>query len=326
MATPDELGELGDIGEMHILSALLGIAEMIGGLTDTDELMALIARVTPGIIRVDRCAIMAYDETTREFGPVASFAKGTARTPFDGLRIRESEIPWLSHRLIALRLPAFVKAASGEAGLPPGLQGRLAVKSALVVPLASRGRFLGLLWLDDTRTPHYFTSKEINIVQGIGAHVAIALDRANLADQLEMERRRTERLAAALADGLIVVDREARIVAIDSGVEALLGWQAFEIRGRRMREVFDLSDAEASVAWGMDESGPVATPKELALRSRDGRLVVCRAQGVAVRNDAGETVQVLYALWKKAGAKGYRDRVVDSMDGLADDPVPDPPE
>src|SRR5437762_1822969 len=131
------------------------------------------------------------------------------RTPFDGLRIPEAEIPWLAQRLIALRLPAILKASSGEAGLSPALQQRLSLKSALVVPLATRGRFLGLLWLDDTRSPHYFTSEEINIVQGVGAQVAIALDGANLAEQLDLERHRIESLVAAFADGLVVADRDS---------------------------------------------------------------------------------------------------------------------
>jgi PAS domain S-box-containing protein len=326
VADSEEIAEVGEIGETQILAALLGLAEMVGGLSDTDELIALIARVTPGVLHVDRCAIMAYDETNREFRTLGSFGPGSRRTPFDGLRILESDIPWLSQRLIALQLPAILKATSGEVGLSSALQQRLAVKSALVVPLAARGRFLGLLWLDDTRSAHYFTSEEINIVQGIGAQVAIALDRARLGDALDLERRRMESLVSALSDGLIVVDRDARIVTIDPGAESLIGWQTSEVRGRRMREVFDISEAEASVAWRMEESGPAAKPKELALRARDGEVVVCSAHGIAVRNASGEVVQVLYLLRKRGDTKSYWDRVLDSMDDLARPQGAVPPE
>src|SRR5437879_8841806 len=186
------VAEREEIGETQILAALLGVAEMVGGVSDIDELVALIARVTPGLVRVDRCAILAYDEASREFRTIGSFAPGMRRTPFDGLRIQEAEIPWLAQRLIALRLPAILKASSGEAGLSPALQLRLSLKSALVVPLATRGGFLGLLWLDDPRSRHYFTFAEVNIVHAVGAQVAIALDGANLAEQLELERHRTE--------------------------------------------------------------------------------------------------------------------------------------
>jgi PAS domain S-box-containing protein len=326
VADPDEIGDIGEIGELRILASLVSIAEMIGGLSDTNELMELLARVTPGLVRVDRCAIMAYDDASREFRTLAAFARGTERTAFDGLRIQESEIPWLSQRLITLRLPALLKAASGDAGLSPALQGRLAMKAALVVPLAARGHFLGLLWLDDTRSPHYFTSEEINIAQGVGAQVAIALDRANLADHLDLERRRAESLVAALLDGLIVVDHEERIVAIDPGAEALVGWQTEEVRGRRLREVFDLSEAEASVAWRTDRSGPASGPKELALRARDGHTVVCRAQGIPVRDDKRAVVQVLYVLWRQSGTKGYWERALESTDRLANVQATDLPE
>ena len=320
------VAEREEIGETQILAALLGVAEMVGGVSDIDELVALIARVTPGLVRVDRCAILAYDEPSREFRTIGSFAPGMRRTPFDGLRIQEAEIPWLAQRLIALRLPAILKASSGEAGLSPALQQRLSLKSALVVPLATRGRFLGLLWLDDTRSPHYFTSEEINIVQGIGAQVAIALDGANLAEQLDLERHRVESLVAAFADGLVVADREMRIVSIDAGAEALVGWQTSEVRGRRMQEVFEISEAEASVGWTKDQRGFSSAAKELRLRARDGHAVECMAQAVAVRTAEGDTVEILYALRRKPGTRGYEDRVLESIDGLTEIHTVEPPE
>ena len=306
-----------EIGETQLLAALLGVTEMVGGLTDQDELLASIVRVTPGLVRVDRCAILSYDAAAREFRTISSFVAGAQRTAFDGLRIQEAEIPRLAQRLIGMRLPAFVKASSGEAGLPPNLQTRLALKSALIVPLAARGRFLGVLWLDDTRSPHLFTSIEINIAQGVAAEVAIALDGAKLAVQLDLERRRLEALATALSDGLVVVDRDLRIVHLNSGAEALVGWQTSEVRGRRMYEVFEISEAEATVAWTKERGGPAPTPKELRLRAHDGLAVECTARAIAVRGDEGEVIQVLFALHKKPGTKGYSDRMMDSIDQLA---------
>jgi len=315
-----------EIGEMQILAALIGVAEMVGGLTDTDELLASIVRVMPGLVRVDRCAILSYDPSAREFRTITSFAPGGQSTAFDGLTIEEAEIPRLAQRLISLRLPALVKAPSREAGLTPLLQKRLGLRSALVVPLAARGRFLGVLWLDDTRTSHLFTSKEINIVQGVAAQVAIALDGAKLAVQLDLERRRLEALVSALADGLVVVDRDLRILHLDGGAEALLGWHSSEVRGRRMYDVYNISEAEASVAWTREKSGPALAPKDLRLRAHDGVTVECNAQAIAVRGDDGDLIQILFALRKKAGTKGYSDRMMDSIDQLGPLPAADPPE
>lgn len=303
-----------EIGETQILASLLGVAEMVCTLTDTDELMATIVRVTPGLVRVDRCAIMAYDEPTREFHTLASFAPGSRRTPFDGLRIQDAEIPWLAHRLNALRLPALIKETTGEAGVSPALQQRLGMRSALVAPLLARGRFLGFLWLDDTQASHFFTSKEINVVQGISAQVAIALDGANLADQLDLERRRLRSFVSAVADGLITVNRDLRIVGVDAGAEALVGWQTSEVHGRRIHDVLDLPEAEASLLSTFDKGRPTATPKPLRLRARDGSSVECVVQGVAVRTGEGEVVQILYALRRTSSGKESADLVAQSTD------------
>ncbi|MCI4371832.1 MAG: PAS domain-containing protein, partial [Thermoplasmata archaeon] len=278
------------------------------------------------LFRVNLCAIMEYDDASREFRTVSSFALGAQRTQFDGLRVQEADIPWLAQRLITLRLPAILKPGSGEPGVPAALQKRVGLRAALVVPLAARGKFLGLMWLDDTQAAHYFTSTEINVAQGIATQIAIALDGASLADRLDLEQRRIEALATALADGLVVVDREMRMISLDGGAEALLGWQTSEIRGRRMSDVFDISEAEASLAWTKERDGPASAAKELRLRARDGRTVDCVAHGIAVRGADGEVAQILYALRKRPGSQGYADRVMDSIGELATAQAPEPPE
>ena len=302
-----------EIDETQILAALLGVAEMAGDLTDPDELLAAIVRITPGLVRVDRCAVLGYDKRTREFHTLASFGPGGKPTPFEGLRIQVADIPRLAHRLVSLKLPALLKESSKEGILPPFLQKRLGVSAGLVVPLACRGRFLGALWLDDTQASHLFTSTEINVVQGIATELAAALNMAELVGKLDLERQRFEALVGALTDGLVIVDREFRVVHVDAGAEALLGWQSSEIRGRRFYEVFEITEAEASVAWTKDRGGPAPTAKALSLRARNGVQVLCAVQPILVRDSTGDVFQILYALRTAPGAKTYAERLMESL-------------
>src|SRR5207249_12252247 len=112
-------------------------------------------------------------------------------------------------------------------------------------------------WLDDTRSAHLFTSTEINVVQGIATELAIALNTSELVGKLDLARRRFEPLVTALMDGLLIVDRDRRMVHLDSGADALRGRQNSEIRGRRASEAFEIPQAEADVAWKSERSGPV---------------------------------------------------------------------
>src|SRR3989442_3000858 len=76
-------------------------------------------------------------------------------------------------------------------------------------------------------------------------------------------------------DGLLIVDRDRRMVHLDSGAEALLGWQNSEIRGRRVYEVFEISEAEADVAWKKERGGAVSAAQMLSPPARDGARGSC---------------------------------------------------
>ncbi len=285
-----------EVDETQILAALLGIAEMVGDLTDTHEFLEAVVRIAPSLVRVDRCAILAYDEAAREFRTAVYFAPPGAGTAFEGLRILEAEMPRLAHRLVALHLPALLKADSRDPALPTSVQKRLALKAGLLVPLVCRSRLFGLLWLDHSAHSHYFTSKEINVVQGVATLVALALDSAARAGALMLERRRFEALAGAVTSGVIVLDSAYRVLEMDRAAEDLLGWQSSEIRGRRAHEVFAISEAEASIAWTREAGGPQPASKVLRLRSRDRGAMPCHVLAIPIRGDDGQTAQVLYVL------------------------------
>ena len=298
MSAPEE------VGETQILAALLGIAEMVGELTDTAELLEAVVRIAPSLARVNRCAILGYDDAAKEFRVSVFFGPGASA--FEGLRFPAADMPRLAQRLLDLHLPALVKADAKDHALPPAVVRRVGLRSALLVPLVCRGRVLGLLWLDHSERSHYFTSKEINVVQGVATSVAVALDGAARLDALALERRRFEALARSVADGVIVLDRDLRILDLDRSAEDLLGWQSSEVRGRRAHEVFAITEAEAGVAWTRSADGPSPAAKVLHLRSRDRGTIPCEVLAVPVRGGSGETVQVLYVLRARAGSPAAR--------------------
>ena len=303
-----------EISETQILAALLGIAQMVGDLTDTHEMLESVVRIAPSLVRVDRCAVLTLDEATREFRTWVSFGPGATGTPFEGLRVPEADMPRLAHRLLVLRLPALVKADSKDVALPPSVVQRLGVRGALLVPLVCRGRVLGLLWLDHSSQNHYFTSTEINVIQGVATSVAVALDGALRLESLDIERRRFDALARSLADGVIALGPDLRILEMDRPAEDLLGWQSSEVRGRRVHEVFAITAAEAEVGWRREGLAPSLAPKRLQLRSREGSTIPCVVYAVPVRGAGGEVLQVLYVLKKASqeaaasSPKGLRPR------------------
>src|SRR5256712_7888862 len=103
------------------------------------------------------------------------------------------------------------------------------------------------------------------------------------------------------------------MIPVGPGAEALLGWQDYEIRERRMYEVFEIAGAEADVAWTKERGGAVPAAKVLSLRARDGVRVSCSVLPILVRDPERDVLQVLYAIRKAAGTKSYAERLMESL-------------
>ena len=179
----------GNPSEVELLAAFLGIAEMVANLTDLDELLGTIVRITPQLVGVDRCAIMEYDERRGEFRTAQVFSPDRIRNAeFAALVLKVADIRTLAHKILDQKLPALIRDAEQDGLFPGRVAARLGMRSVLVVPLACRGQTLGLMTLDRIGGQKFFTSREINVAMGVGVHVAIALEQFRLIDRERLAR------------------------------------------------------------------------------------------------------------------------------------------
>jgi PAS domain-containing protein len=118
---------------------------------------------------------------------------------------------------------------------------RMGVRSLALVPLLSRGRFLGLLAL--CWTVRHPLDREQQALLGLaGNQIAGALEAAALRLE-EAERAAGEARAVfyAIADGVLLSDPFGRVTAMNRALEALTGWTEAEARGRPYAEVLPIA-------------------------------------------------------------------------------------
>src|SRR3972149_268046 len=117
----------GEVGGTHFLAALLGISEMVAGLTDREEVLGTIVRITPQLVGMDRCAILLYDEPRREFRTAVVHGPDRERNAlYERLTITEAEARALAHRILEQKLPALGR----ESSFPRHIPGPLGTKMA----------------------------------------------------------------------------------------------------------------------------------------------------------------------------------------------------
>ncbi|WP_454061699.1 PAS domain S-box protein [Candidatus Nitrospira salsa] len=166
-------------------------------------------------------------------------------------------------------------------GMP---QGHLPVRSYLGVPVISRnGMVLGGLFFGHSQTA-MFTVQDEDIIKGIAAQAAIAIDNANLyqsaQNELE-ERKRTEAQLAQLAfivqssqDAIIGATLDGTITSWNKGAEKLYGYSSDEILGEHYSRLLPSGyEHELPRIFEKLRNGEAVTSWKTERKKRDGTHV-----------------------------------------------------
>src|SRR4029450_2362507 len=127
----------------------------------------------------------------------------------------------------------------GEVAVTPALRElveRLGVRSLALVPLLSRGRFLGLLALCWTER-HQLDREQEALLGLAGNQIAGALEAGLRLEEAERAAGEARAVFYAIADGVLLTDPFGRVTAMNRALEALTGWTEAEARGRPYGEV-----------------------------------------------------------------------------------------
>ena len=288
-----------EIGEENLLAALIGISEMMGDLPDLDELLETIVRVAPPLVSVSRCTIFLRNPRTREFRVAHAFSMDPATTSrLLRLSILEADVPLLTKKIVEMKIPLLYREGK-EPVLPESVVRSFDIRSMLMVPLAYQGEVLGFITLDEPGKGHVFTSQQVNVVNTIASHTAVAVVHTRLVESYALERHRSEALAEALCDGVITLDAHLRVLSLNRGAVALLGWTSDEVTGRTYWDAFDAaagpSGDGAALARKLVAGARRATGR-VNLQARDGSRIACLVTAIAVSGPSREATEILFAL------------------------------
>lgn len=189
-------------------------------------------------------------EVARAFEVSAAEIVLTEQTPFEvhrcvaeGLYVVERRKHLCAGELLSLREPIRIDDRTALRALHWALEAE-GHKTALVAPLRSGERLVGLLFLHDRTGMEGFEQGELAVAAALAAEVVSFLERAELLRTVVEEQRKLADIVDNASDGIFTVDAAGTIRSWNTGIAAMTGYSADETVGRYHVGVLRLRDGD----------------------------------------------------------------------------------
>jgi NtrC-family two-component system sensor histidine kinase KinB len=149
-------------------------------------------------------------------------------------------------RVACIGETALVNDVHADPDYVPHLQSTCA---QLTVPIIKGTRVLGVVSLESSRAQG-FSPDDARFTTQLAELAAIAIDNARLFQEVSQGRDNLQAILDSTRDGILVVDRDARIVLANPMIEELSGLSAQELVGRRASQVITKLSHRAATLLG----------------------------------------------------------------------------
>ncbi len=145
-------------------------------------------------------------------------------------------------------------------------------KAELFLPLKVHTNLAGLIVLGPKLSEAPYSPDEHLTLMTLANQTAIAVENARLYQTVVDEKERAEIILQQAFAGIIVLDQDLRVVAMNPSAEGVTGYAATEIMGKRFIELFGPEMWEkGSPLYTTLETGQSIAPVETVLASASGR-------------------------------------------------------
>ncbi|MEW6054649.1 MAG: PAS domain S-box protein [Nitrospirota bacterium] len=115
---------------------------------------------------------------------------------------------------------------------------QLGTQAYAAVPLISRNKVIGVLWVDNYFNRRPVNEEDLRFLTAFSNHVAAAIENARLFERVKLAEQEMENIFESISDMVYFVDRDHVVKNINKAVSSRLGMPPGDIIGKKCYEVF----------------------------------------------------------------------------------------
>ena len=141
-------------------------------------------------------------------------------------------------RCIKGKRPFNISNAKMEPLVTPYLIQMLGAESFGIVPLISRDKVIGLIWVDNLFTGRPIKDEDLQFLMGFSSHIASAIENARLFENVSLARAELRNIFESISDMVYFTDKDYTIRRINQAVVKKIGKPEKEIIGQKCYKIF----------------------------------------------------------------------------------------
>ena len=205
----------------ELLDFLLEVSTVTAETLDLDRLLANVAEIIKDVVPHELFAILLYNERSRSLR--MRYSIGHRDEVAKNLKIGLGE--GITGAAAQTRQPVLVADVRKD---PRYLNALDAVRAELTVPMMVRGKLVGIIDLQATRT-NAFSEQDSALLSLIASRVGTAIDNARLYKRVDQQNRTLRVLAHVSQEFSSILDVDELLTKIASTIRALINFDAFSI-------------------------------------------------------------------------------------------------
>lgn len=213
---------------MDELEVLAQLGRAVTSLLELDSILSAVVDAAVQLTNAEEGSLLLLDEETNELYMRAS-------RNFQEEFVRTFRLP------ISDTLAGSV-VSSGQSVLmdedtPQKIKTSYLVQSLIYVPLQIQGHVIGVLGVDNRHAIKSFSAHDVQLLNTLAEYAVVAMENSRLYATTIQERNKLETILTRIQDGVIVIDKDERLVLINQAAQAALNLTEASYRGRPISEV-----------------------------------------------------------------------------------------